>query len=76
MKGEKTMPFTFDEQNLIAIYSVQASNRTEAIQALEEVLPHLEADETELRKLCQSAIGKLHAMTDKEYLALDLTPGI
>jgi hypothetical protein len=76
MKGEKTMPFTFDEQNLIAIYSVQASNRTEAIQALEEVLPHLEADETELRKLCQSTIGKLHAMTDEEYLALDLTPGI
>jgi len=76
MKGEKTMPFTFDEQNLLAIYSVQASNRTEAIQALEEVLPHLEADETELRKLCQSAIGKLHAMTDKEYLALELTPGI
>ncbi|MGI6635815.1 MAG: transposon-transfer assisting family protein [Christensenellales bacterium] len=76
MKGEKTMPFTFDEQNLLAIYSVQASNRTEAIQALEEVLPHLEADETELRKLCQLVIGKLHAMTDKEYLALDLTPGI
>lgn len=76
MKGEKIMPLTFDEQNLLAIYSVQASNRTEAIQALEEVLPHLEADETELRKLCQSAIGKLHAMTDKEYLALDLTPGI
>ena len=70
------MPFTFDEQNLLAIYSVQASNRTEAIQALEEVLPLLEADETELRKLCQSAIGKLHAMTDEEYLALDLTPGI
>lgn len=70
------MPFTFDEQNLLAIYSVQASNRTEAIQALEEVIPHLEVDETELRKLCQSVIGKLHAMTDKEYLALELTPGI
>lgn len=70
------MTLTFDEQNLLAIYSSQSSNRTQAIQALEEVLQYLEADEMELREICQAVIGKLHSITDEEYLTLDLLPGI
>lgn len=70
------MTLSFDQQNLVAIYSSQSSNRSEAIQALEEMLPHLEADETELRSLCDDTIQKLKRMTDADYLALDLSPGI
>jgi hypothetical protein len=70
------MTLSFDQQNLVAIYSSQALGRAEAIQALEEMLPHLEADETELRSLCDDTIHKLKSMTDADYLALDLSPGI
>lgn len=70
------MTLSFDQQNLVAIYSSQSSNRSEAIQALEEMLPHLEADETELRSLCNDTIQRLKSMTDADYLALDLSPGI
>jgi hypothetical protein len=70
------MTLSFDQQNLVAIYSSQSSNRSEAIQALEDMLPHLEADETELRSLCNDTIQKLKSMTDADYLALDLSPGI
>ena len=70
------MTLSFDQQNLVAIYSSQALGRSEAIQALEEMLPHLEADETELRSLCDDTIQKLKRMTDADYLALDLNPGI
>lgn len=70
------MILTFDEQNLLAIYSAQASNRTDTIEALEEVLQYLEEDEIELRELCQGMLGKLRAVTDETYLSLDLMPGI
>lgn len=70
------MALSFDQQNLVAIYSSQASSRAEAILALEDMLPHLEADETELRSLCDDTIQKLKRMTDADYLALDLSPGI
>lgn len=70
------MSLTFDEQNLLAIYSAQTSTRADAIGAIEEVLPHLEADEAELRALCSSVIEKLSGMTDEEYLSLNLMPGI
>ncbi len=70
------MSLTFDEQNLLAIYSAQAPTRTDAIRAIEEVLPHLEADEAELRALCSAVIEKLSGMTDEAYLSLDLMPGI
>lgn len=67
---------TFDEQNLLSIYSAQTSGRTETIETLEEMIPHLEADELELRTLCQDVITKLRNMTDAEYQSLDLMPGI
>lgn len=70
------MTLSFDQQNLVAIYSSQASSRAGAILALEDMLPHLEADETELRSLCDDTIQKLKRMTDADYLALDLSPGI
>jgi|LSQX01.3.fsa_nt_gb cell fate (sporulation/competence/biofilm development) regulator YlbF (YheA/YmcA/DUF963 family) len=65
---------TFDEGNLLAIYSAEAKTRQQAIAALEEVAQYLEADEMELRSLCQDVLDKLHAMTDEDYLTLDLSP--
>ena len=35
---------------------------------------HLEPDETELRELTDSALGKLQAMSDAEFAELELFP--
>ena len=64
---------TFEERNLICIYNSSGTRRG-VIAALKEMRGYLEPDETELRKLTDSAIGKLDAMTDADFAALELYP--
>ena len=65
--------FTFEETNLLCIYNT--GSRTGLIEALTEMRGHLEPDETELRELTDSALGKLRAMSDTEFAKLELYPG-
>ena len=64
--------FTFEEMNLMCIYNT--GSRTGLIEALNEMRGHLEPDETELRELTDSALGKLQAMSDAEFSQLELYP--
>ena len=64
--------FTFEETNLLCIYNT--GSRTGLIDALTEMHGHLEPDEAELRKLTDSALGKLQAMSDNEFAELELYP--
>ena len=64
--------FTFEEINLMCIYNT--GSRTGLIEALTEMRGHLEPDETELRELTDSALGKLQAMSDAEFAELELFP--
>ena len=64
--------FTFEEMNLLCIYNT--GSRTGLIEALTEMRGHLEPDETELRELTDSALGKLQAMSDAEFAELELYP--
>lgn len=64
--------FTFEETNLLCIYNT--GSRTGLIEALNEMRGHLEPDETELRELTDSALGKLQAMSDAEFAELELFP--
>jgi hypothetical protein len=64
--------FTFDELNLMCIYNT--GTRQGLIDALTEMRGYLEADETELKELTDSALGKLRHMVDAEFEALDLFP--
>ena len=64
--------FIFEEINLMCIYNT--GSRTGLIEALNEMRGHLEPDETELRELTDCALGKLQAMTDTDFDALELYP--
>lgn len=64
--------FTFEETNLLCIYNT--GSRTGLIDALAEMRGHLEPDEAELRELTDSAIQKLHTITDVEFDSLELYP--
>ena len=64
--------FIFEEINLMCIYNT--GSRTGLIEALNEMRGHLEPDETELRELTDSALGKLQAMNDTEFAELELYP--
>ena len=66
------MNFTNDEMNLMCIYDT--GTRTGLIKALPEIRGELGADEVELRRLTDSTIEKLSAMTDKEYETVELYP--
>lgn len=66
------MDFTNDELNLMCIY--QRDTRKELIAALTEMYGYLDADEAELRELTDSAIGKLEAITDEQFVELELVP--
>ena len=68
------MKLTFDEQQLTAIFN--SGTREATIAALEKMSTELEPDETELRELTTSAVGKLRAMTDAEFDELDLVPDL
>lgn len=64
--------FTFEEMNLVCIYNT--GSRTGLIEALNEMCDELAPEETELRELTDSALGKLQAMSDAEFAELELYP--
>lgn len=64
------MNFTNDEMNLMCIYDT--GTRTGLIKALSEMRGELGADEADLRRLTDSTIEKLSAMTDEEYETVEL----
>ena len=64
--------FTFEEMNLMCIYNT--GSRTGLIEALTEMCGELAPEETELRELTDSALGKLQAMSDAEFAELELYP--
>ena len=63
---------TFEERNLVALYN--RDDRETTMHALSEMRDYLDADETELRELTDSALYKLGQMRDEDFDALDLTP--
>ena len=66
--------FTFEEMNLLCIYNTNTGSRTELIEALTEMRGELSPEEAELRKLTDSALVKLQAMSDAEFAELELYP--
>ena len=66
------MTFTNDELNLMCIYDT--GTRTGLLDALTTMKEVLEPEETELREMTDSVIGKLSAMSDAEYAELELFP--
>ena len=64
--------FTFEEMNLMCIYNT--GSRTGRIDSLREMRGELSPEETELRELTDSALGKLQAMSDAEFAELELYP--
>ena len=64
--------FTFEEMNLMCIYNT--GSRTGLIDSLREMRSELSPEETELRELTDSALGKLQAMSDAEFAELELYP--
>lgn len=71
-KGDLTMDFAFEEQELMAIYN--PGTRLGLIQALNEMRTYLDEDEQELRTLTDSAVYKLSRITDDAFEKLDLIP--
>ena len=65
--------FTQDELTLMSIYN-GSGTRQGLIDEMTAMRAYLDADEAELRTLTDSAIKKLGAITDKEYVALELIP--
>ena len=66
------MNFTNDELNLMCIYDT--GSRMGLIEALSTMREQLEADETELLQMTNSAIKKLCAMSDEDYATMELFP--
>ena len=66
------MKFSNDEMNLMCIYDT--GTRTGLIKALSEMRGELGADETDLRRLTDSTIEKLSAITDEEFETVELYP--
>ena len=64
---------TFEERQLMSLYNASGT-REGLIAELKEMRGYLEEDETDLRDLTDSALGKLEKMTDTEYEGLDLFP--
>jgi len=64
---------TYEEQQLMALYN-GSGTRGGLITALREMRGYLSAEDGDLRTLTDSAVGKLEAMTEENYAALDLTP--
>lgn len=55
--------FTVEEINLMCVF--EAKGRTELIEDIGRVLPHL--DEKDMEELANRVIGKLQNMTDEEF---------
>ena len=64
---------TYEEQQLMALYN-GSGTRTGLLAELTQMRGYLGDGDGDLRELTDSAIGKLEAMTDDDYAALDLTP--
>ncbi len=64
---------TYEEQQLMAVYN-GSGTRAGLIEELTQMRSYLGDGDGDLRELTDSAIGKLEAMTDAEYAALDLAP--
>ena len=62
---------TFDEQECMALYNASGT-RQGLIEALEEMRPHLGPEDAELKAYTDSCLERLNAMTDEEYLGLNL----
>ena len=65
--------FTFEEMNLMAIYNASGT-REGLIAALTEMRGYLDADETELMEMTDSALEKLEHMDDTVFAQLELIP--
>lgn len=55
--------FTVEEINLMCVF--EAKGRTELIEDIGRVLPHL--DDRDMEELANRVIGKLQNMTDEEF---------
>ncbi len=55
--------FTVEEINLMCVF--EANGRTELIEDIGRVLPHL--DDRDMEELANRVIGKLQNMTDEEF---------
>lgn len=55
--------FTVEEINLMCVF--EANGRTELIENIGRVLPHL--DDRDMEELANRVIGKLQNMTDEEF---------
>ena len=55
--------FTVEEINLMCVF--EANGRTELIEDIGRVLPHL--DDKDMEELANKVIGKLQNMTDEEF---------
>ena len=55
--------FTVEEINLMCVFD--AKGRTELIENISRVLPHL--DDKDMEELANRVIGKLQNMTDEEF---------
>ena len=64
--------FTFEEMNLMCIYN--PGTRAGLMENLSEMRGYLSPEESELRELTDSALGKLDAMTDGAFAELELYP--
>lgn len=65
--------FTFEEMNLMAIYNASGT-REGLIAALTEMRGYLDADETELMEMTDSALEKLRRMDNAAFAQLELVP--
>ena len=63
---------TYEEQQLMALYN-GSGTRAGLIEELKRMRGYLGGEDAELKDLTDSATGKLEAMSDEEYAALDLT---
>ena len=64
---------TYEEQQLMALYN-STGTRAGLIAELTQMRGYLGGEDSDLRALTDSAIGKLEAMTDEDSAALDLIP--
>lgn len=62
---------TFDEQEFMALYNASGT-RQGLIDTLAEMHEYLGPEDAELRAFTESCLEKLKAMSDAEYLGLEL----
>jgi len=62
---------SFDEQEFMALYNASGT-RQGLIDALEEMRGYLGPEDVELKAFTESCLEKLKAMSDAEYLSIEL----